>query len=142
MGILKSSILFYNTSSHADNMANNLMQALRYEGYEVDGIKLPSREWDISVKKGNLFKAVLGLQTALKIKISPTPPHTCVSTDIGIFGQQAIPTVLTVCLWWPIAITQIWGIIKQQRLDKFVHEKSQEIFIALAGHPVMSKNIN
>lgn len=142
MGILKSSILFYNTSSHADRMANNLMQALRYEGYEVDGVKLPSGEWDISVKKGNLFKAVLGLQTAMKIKVSPTPPHTYVSTDVGIFGQQAIPTILTVCLWWPIAITQIWGIIKQQRLDKFVLEKSQEIFTALAGHPVMSKTIN
>lgn len=142
MGILKSSILFYNTSSHADSMANRLMQALRYEGYEVDGVKLPSGEWDISVKKGNLFKAVLGLQTAIKIKVSPTPPHTCVSTDVGIFGQHAIPTVLTVCLWWPIAITQIWGIIKQQRLDKFVLEKSQELFTMLIGRPVISKIIN
>ncbi len=142
MGILKSSILFYNTSNHADRMANRLMQALRYEGYEVDGVKLPSGEWDISVKKGNLFKAVLGLQTALKIKVSPTPPHTCVSTDVGIFGQQAIPTVLTVCLWWPIAITQIWGIIKQQKLDKFVLEQSQELFTMLIGRPVISKIIN
>lgn len=139
MGILKSSILFYNTVGHIDSMANRLMQALRYEAYEVDGVKLPSGEWDISVKKGNLFKAVLGLQTALKIRISPTPPHTCVSTDVGIFGQQAIPTVLTVCLWW---ITQIWGIIKQQKLDKFVLDKSQELFTTLIGRPVITKVIN
>jgi len=34
------------------------MSTLRYDGYEVDGVKLPSGEWDISVKKGNLFKTV------------------------------------------------------------------------------------
>jgi len=28
------------------------MSTLRYDGYEVDGVKLPSGEWDISVKKG------------------------------------------------------------------------------------------
>lgn len=74
MGLFKSTQLFYDVSGYADDVASSLMSTLRYDGYEVDGVKLPSGEWDISVKKGNLFKAVLGLQTALKILISPAGP--------------------------------------------------------------------
>jgi uncharacterized membrane protein YqaE (UPF0057 family) len=142
MGILNSSILFYNTSTHADAMANRLMLALRYDGYEVDGIKLPSGEWDISVKKGNLFKAVLGLQTALKVKVTNLSPHVCVTTDVGIFGQQAIPTILTVCVWWPFIITQIWGLIKQYKLDQYVMNKVLDIFTDLSGHTIVTKTLS
>jgi len=142
MGILKSSTLYYNTSAYADAMANRLMQNLRYDGYEVDGVKLPSGEWDISVKKGNLFKAVIGLQTALKIKVSNINPHVCVTTDVGIFGQQAIPAVLTICVWWPFAITQIWGLIKQHKLDKYIMDKALDIFTTLSGRTVTTKALN
>lgn len=142
MGILKSSTLYYNTAAYTDSMANRLMQTLRYDGYEVDGVKLPSGEWDISVKKGNLFKAVLGLQTALKIKVSNITPHICVTTDVGIFGQQAIPTALTICVWWPFAITQVWGLIKQHKLDKYVMDKSLEILTNLSGRFVTTKVLN
>ena len=61
MGLFKSTQLFYDVSGYADGVASSLMSTLRYDGYEVDGVKLPSGEWDISIKKGNLFKAVLGL---------------------------------------------------------------------------------
>lgn len=142
MGILKSSTLYYHTAAYTDSMANRLMQTLRYDEYEVDGVKLPSGEWDISVKKGNLFKAVLGLETALKIKVSNITPHVCVTTDVGIFGQQAIPTALTICVWWPFAITQIWGLIKQHKLDKYVMDKSLEIFTNLSGRFVTTKVLN
>lgn len=68
------------------------MSSMRYDGYEVDGIKLPFGDWNISIKKRDLFKAVLGLQTALKIKISLAVPHVHVKAGVGIFGQQIIPT--------------------------------------------------
>ncbi len=65
MGLFRSTKLFCDVAPYSDTVANSLMSSLRYDGYEVDGIKLPSGDWDISIKKGNLFKAVLGLQTAL-----------------------------------------------------------------------------
>lgn len=102
MGLFRSTKLFCDVAPYSDTVANSLMSSLRYDGYEVDGIKLPSGDWDISIKKGNLFKAVLGLQTALKIRISPAVPHVYVKASVGIFGQQAIPTALTVCVWWPL----------------------------------------
>ena len=142
MGLFKSTRLFCNVAAHTDAVANSLMSSMRYEGYEVDGVKLPSGDWDISIKKGDLFKAVLGLQTALKIAISPTSPHVYVKAGVGIFGQQVIPTVLTVCVWWPFVIPQIWGMIKQSKLDRLVMDKIQSEFNKLAGHPVISKVID
>lgn len=139
MGLFKSTQLFYDVSAYADDVASSLMSTLRYSGYEVDGVKLPSGEWDISVKKGNLFKAVLGLQTALKILISPANPHVYVKAGVGIFGQQAIPAILTLCVWWPFAIPQIWGVVKQAKLDNMVMEHIQTEFDRLAGRKVSSK---
>lgn len=142
MGLFKSIKLFCNVAAHVDAVANSLMSSMRYDGYEVDGIKLPSGDWDISIKKGDLFKAVLGLQTALKIRISLAAPHVYVKAGVGIFGQQIIPTVLTVCVWWPFAIPQIWGMIQQNKLDKLVMDKVQNEFNRLTGHSVVSKNID
>lgn len=142
MGIFKSTKLFCNVAAHTDTVATSLISSMRYEGYEVNGVKLPSGDWDISIKKGDLFKAVLGLQTALKITISPAAPHVYVKAGVGIFGQQAIPTILTVCVWWPFAILQIWGIIKQSNLDKLVMDKIQDEFDRLTGYSVVSKVID
>lgn len=142
MGIFKSTKLFCNVAVHTDAVASSLMSSMRYEGYEVDGVKLPSGDWDISIKKGDLFKAVLGLQTALKITISPAAPHVYVKAGVGIFGQQAIPTLLTMCVWWPFVIPQIWGMIRQSSLDTLVMDKIQGEFNKLACHPVVSKVID
>ena len=139
--MFNSSRLFFNVAPFTDRVATNVMNQLRYQGYEVDGIKIPSGDWDISVKKGNLFKAVLGLQTALKITISNTPPHACAKASVGIFGQQAIPTILTVCVWWPVAITQIWGLIKQYKLDETVLDTIYNEYCALSGRSVSFKNL-
>ena len=139
--MFNSSRLFFNVAPFTDRVATNVMNQLRYQGYEVDGIKIPSGDWDIFVKKGNLFKAVLGLQTALKITISNTPPHACAKASVGIFGQQAIPTILTVCVWWPVAITQIWGLIKQYKLDETVLDTIYNEYCALSGRSVSFKNL-
>lgn len=45
-------MLFCNVATYTDVVANRVMSAMRYEGYEVDGVKLPSGEWDISIKRG------------------------------------------------------------------------------------------
>lgn len=137
--MFNSSRLFYNVATYTDTVATNVMAKLHYEGYEVDGIKLPSGDWDISIKKGNLFKAVLGMQSALKIRISNTSPHACAKASVGIFGQQAIPTVLTVCVWWPFAITQIWGLIKQYKLDETVLDTIYNEYCRVSGRAISYK---
>lgn len=139
--MFNSSRLFYNVSTHTDTVATNVMNKLRYQGYEIDGIKMPSGDWDISIKKGSLFKAVLGLQTAMKITIGNTPPHACAKASVGIFGQQVIPTVLTVCVWWPFAIGQIWGLIRQSKLDETILDLIYNEYCRVSGRAVSFKNL-
>ena len=139
--MFKSTKLFYNVAPYTERVAANVMDKLRYQGFEVDGVKMPSGDWNISIKKGNLFKAVLGLQTALKITIGNTSPHVCAKVGVGILGQQAIPTVLTVCVWWPFAITQIWGLVKQYKLDETVLDTIYNEYCALSGRTVSFKNL-
>ena len=139
--MFKSSRIFYHVSQYTDQVATNVVDKLRQQGFEVNWVKMPSGDWDISIKKGNLFKAVLGLQTALKITLSNTAPHVCAKAGVGIFGQQAIPTILTVCVWWPFAITQIWGIIKQAKLDQTVLDTIYNEYCSLSGRTVSYKNL-
>lgn len=45
MGLFKSTRLFYDAASYADDAARGLMTLMRNEGYEVDGTKLPTGGW-------------------------------------------------------------------------------------------------
>lgn len=42
---------------------------------------------------------------------------------VSVLKQQAIPTLITVCFCPPVVLAQIWGMIKQTKLD----EKAVEI---------------
>ena len=111
-----------------------------YTILEDRGIKI--QEAEAEEKKGNLFQAVLGMQTALKVKISSTSPHALVKMSIGLFGQQAIPTILTVAVWWPIAICQVAGLVKQYKMDQEVLTSIVHGFNVAAGHTVSYMAIN
>lgn len=37
---------------------------------------------------------------------------------VSVFRQQFIPTIITMCFFSPIVIAQIWGMIKQSKLDE------------------------
>jgi len=98
-------------------VASDVMNHFRGQGYEVHGSQLLNGGWHISLSKGGMFKAVLGMKTALNIDIQPSSTGTLVKAGVGIFGMQAIPTVITMFLFWPVLIPQIWGIIEQAKLD-------------------------
>jgi hypothetical protein len=36
---------------------------------------------------------------------------------VGILGQQALPTVITMLVFWPVLVTQIWGAVKASKVD-------------------------
>jgi len=97
--------------------AADVINHFRALGYEVAGTPLLSGAWHISLSKGGMFKAVLGMKTALNIDIQPSSTGTLVTAGVGIFGQQAIPTAITMLLFWPVLIPQIWGLIQQAHLD-------------------------
>lgn len=93
------------------------------EGFEVRIVD-PNRGNEIYITKGGLFKAALGLRSALKVVMKPNREGNIdFEAGISIVKQQFIPTLLTVCVFSPVVIAQIWGMIKQSKLD----EKAIEI---------------
>ena len=109
--------LFYSDPSFIPAIADEVVEQFRLEGFSVAQFPLGSGGADVSITKGGVFKAVLGMKTALKITLKPVGQHILAEAGVGIFGQQAIPTMISVFVFWPVILTQIWGMIVQSRLD-------------------------
>lgn len=114
------------------HMAMRLQESFQKDGYEVDSVALSSGGFDISITKGNIFKAVLGMKTALKIVLLPHENSISFEAGVGILGQQVIPTIISMLFFWPVLVTQIWGLIQQSQLD----DKALDIVsqVAIEGH--------
>lgn len=97
-------------------IAEQITKEFKAEGFEVDSKQAENR-YDISLTNGGLVKSAVGLKTALKVTVCPKNGNIHIDAGIGIFGQQAIPTAVTTLVAWPVAATQIWGIVKQSKLD-------------------------
>lgn len=98
-------------------IAQAIKEGFQVDGYEVSSDSLISGGYDISITKGNIFKAVLGMKTALKVTLIPHSNGIIFDANVGIFGQQAIPTVISMFFFWPVLISQIWGLVEQAKLD-------------------------
>ena len=98
-------------------VGEDVMEHFRQQEYRVSGTRLAGGGWHISVSKGQWFRTLLGLKTALNIRIEPFGDFTRVSAGIGIFELQALPTVITLFVFTPVILGQIWGIVQQQKLD-------------------------
>ena len=105
------------SASKIPQIAEAIRKDFEIDGFEVNIDTLMSGGRDISVTKGNLFKAVLGMRSALKITLTPQSDGVLFDANVGIFGQQAIPAVITMFFFWPVLITQIWGLVEQSNLD-------------------------
>jgi ribosomal protein L32 len=90
---------------------------------------------DVSIHNGSSFKAVLGMKTALKVVIIPMDGGIQANASVGIFGQQAIPTVISMLFLWPVLITQIWGLIRQSKLDDLALDTIGEALSSPGGGP-------
>lgn len=98
-------------------MSNKIAEHFQSQGYEVDVQVSELGTHDISLSKGGVFKAVLGMKTALKVTLKPYAGKVAFDAGIGIFGQQLIPTLVMYFIAWPVLITQLWGMVQQAELD-------------------------
>lgn len=117
MGTFNTHKIINADASLIPSMADKITNHFKAEGYESD-VKVSSLgTYDISLTKGGIFKAVLGLKTALKITLKPEADGVSFDAGIGIFGQQLIPTVIMLFVAWPVILTQMWGMVQQADLD-------------------------
>jgi hypothetical protein len=95
-------------------VAQDVMRHFEQQDYEVTetgGVQG-------SVRRGGVFKAIIGLKTALNVRIEPVANGTKVEAGVGIFGQQAIPTAITLLVFWPVIIAQVWNMAQEAKLDE------------------------
>lgn len=117
MGTYSKKKLLAAHSSQINSIAEAIQNDFVGDGFEVNVDTLMSGGKDISITKGNLFKAVLGMRSALKVTLIPQAEGVFFEANVGIYGQQAIPTVISMLFFWPVLITQIWGLVEQSSLD-------------------------
>lgn len=117
MATFSTKKILYGSTSLIPTIANRIQEEFQNEGYEVAMDTLSSGGYDISITKGGIFKAVLGMKTALKVTLLPQGSNIHFEAGVGIWGQQAIPTVISMLFFWPVLITQIWGMVEQSKLD-------------------------
>lgn len=115
-------------------IADRICQTFAADGYEINRDNLMSGGVDISVTKGGVFKAIVGMKTALKITLIPQTNSISFEAGVGIFGQQALPTVISMLFFWPVLLTQIWGLIQQSDLDDKALAAAQAVVNEAGGY--------
>jgi hypothetical protein len=104
-----------------ENLAPLAQEVMRYfesQDYEVTDTPIATGGVQVSIRRGGIFKAIIGLKTALNIRIEPEANGTRVEAGVGIFGQQAIPTAITLLVFWPVIIAQVWNMAQEANLDE------------------------
>lgn len=130
MASFNTKTTLYGSPSLIPDIANRIQAQFQCEGYEVSMDLLSSGGYDISITKGGIFKAVMGMKTALKVTLLPQGGNIYFEAGIGIWGQQAIPTVISMLFFWPVLITQIWGMVQQSKLDDKALEIAKDVINA------------
>lgn len=117
MATFNTKQVLFGSPSLIPTIANRIREKFQNDGYEVSVEALSSGGYDISITKGGFFKVVLGMKTALKVTLLPLGNNIHFEAGVGIWGQQAIPTIISMFFFWPVLITQIGGMIRQAKLD-------------------------
>jgi hypothetical protein len=118
MGTFSSSRTVPYRVEDLSSVAQDVMDHFEQQGFEVTEAHLPAGGVQVSIRKGGTFKAIIGLKTALNIKIEPQANGTRVQAGVGIFGQQAIPTAITFLVFWPVVVAQAWNMAQESKLDE------------------------
>ena len=116
-------------------VAQEVMDHFEKKDYEVTVTNIPTGGVQVSIRRGGTFKAIIGMKTALNIKIEPVANGTTVEAGVGIFGQQAIPTAITLLVFWPVIIAQVWNMAQESKLDEEALRVAEESLKAHSEAP-------
>jgi hypothetical protein len=118
MGTFNSSKTFPYFVEDVAPVAQDVMRHFESQDYEVTETPISTGGVQVSIRRGGTFKAIIGLKSALNIKIEPQANGTKVEAGVGIFGQQAIPTAITLLIFWPVLVAQVWNMAQEAKLDE------------------------
>src|ERR671938_859093 len=118
MGTFNSSKTFSYFVEDVAPVAQDVMRHFEQQDFEVTETNIPTGGAQVSIRRGGTFKAIIGMKSALNIRIEPVANGTTVDAGVGIFGQQAIPTAITLLVFWPVVIAQVWNMAQEANLDE------------------------
>jgi hypothetical protein len=126
MGTFNSSKTFPYFVEDLAPVAQDVMDHFEKQDFEVTETNIPTGGTQVSIRRGGTFKAIIGMKSALNIKIEPVSNGTTVEAGVGIFGQQAIPTAITLLVFWPVIIAQVWNMAQEAKLDEEALKVAEE----------------
>ena len=135
MGTFNSTKTFPYSVEDIAPVAQDVMDHFADQDFEVTETNIPTGGVQVSIRKGGTFKAIIGMKTALNIKIEPVANGTTVDAGVGIFGQQAIPTAITLLIFWPVIIAQVWNMAHESKLDEEALDVAEESLKAHSEAP-------
>src|ERR687893_1673143 len=133
MGTFNSSHTVPHVVEDLTPVAHDVMRHFESQDYEVSETPISTGGVQVSIRRGGTFKAIIGMKTALNIKIEPQANGTRVEAGVGIFGQQAIPTAISLLVFWPVIIAQVWNMAKEAKLDEEALRVAEESLKAHSG---------
>ena len=126
MGTFSSSKTFPYVVEDIAPVAQDMMRHFESQDFEATETNIPTGGTQVSIRKGGTFKAIIGMKSALNIKIEPVANGTTVDAGVGIFGQQAVPTAITLLIFWPVIIAQVWNMAHESKLDEEALDVAEE----------------
>lgn len=117
MGVFKSERRIWTEVTDLEPVAVHLANHFTARGYEVVHQQTAIGAWDIDITRTGVFRTISGMRTALKVRIEPEPGSVVARAGIGILGQQALPTVLSMLVFWPVLVGQVWGAVQSSKVD-------------------------
>ncbi|WP_327000388.1 hypothetical protein OHA72_35365 [Dactylosporangium sp. NBC_01737] len=130
MGVFKSERRFWlDGPIDPAPIVGDVARHFQERNYQVVSLKTGAGAWDVDVTRSGVFRTVLGMQTALKIRLECDEQALVARAGVGVLGQQALPTLISAFLFWPVIVTQVWGVVRAARMDNdaiMVIERSVE----------------
>lgn len=116
MALTDSTRIFTTQVQDMESILNYCETYFTARGYNVSTELLASGGF-ISITNSGIFKSISGMNTGLNITLTQMKGAISVSMKIGIFGKQLVPTAITMLVFWPMLIPQIYGLVQQNKLD-------------------------
>ena len=128
-------------SKDLPSVGQEIAQHFQQQGYSVEVEPSVVGATVVSLHKPGIFRAVLGMNTALKINLEPVNGGTMVRAEIGMWGHQVAPTAIMLLVAWPVLLTQIWGLVQQSKLDDEAVRIATETLHKTAETPLAGTSI-
>jgi hypothetical protein len=122
MGAFTTERTFTIQLQELEPVAQEVAEHFRTEGYTVSSRQLGDDFWGISISRGDTFKKVVAMDSALNIEIKSVAGGTRAKAGIGAFDRFEGAHAAGIAIAWfvtpLVGIPAIWGLVQQSKLDE------------------------